>query len=153
MDEKRISEERNWSTVNGRTESLQTRWVKHHIHRITDSSKRNVWKKEWRYRHTVSECNELVQNEYKKLTHDKIIALLHWHWCKTYWFKMHEKSYEHFVESLFVSLCCCCYFFFLFKYQLCKGALSILTLSLGVIIPHVTPVLYGNWVCSLNFQA
>ena len=28
-----------------------------------------------------------------------------------------------------------------------------LTLSLGVMNPHKTPVLYGNWVCSLNFQA
>ena len=40
-------------------------------------------------------------------------------------------------------------FFFLF----CKGVLSFQTLSLGVTTPHITPVLYGNWVCSLNFQA
>ena len=31
--------------------------------------------------------------------------------------------------------------------------LSFQTLSLGVITPHITPVLYGNWLCSLNFQA
>ena len=40
-------------------------------------------------------------------------------------------------------------FFFLF----CKGVLSFQTLSLGVTTPHITPVLYRNWVCSLNFQA
>ena len=41
-------------------------------------------------------------------------------------------------------------FFFIF---LCKGVLSLQTLSLGVTTPHIAPVLYGNWVCSLNFQA
>ena len=35
----------------------------------------------------------------------------------------------------------------------CKGFLSFQTMPLGVTNPHITPVLYGNWVCSLNFQA
>ena len=34
-----------------------------------------------------------------------------------------------------------------------KGVLSFWTLSLGVTIPHIMEVLYGTWVCSLNFQA
>ena len=45
------------------------------------------------------------------------------------------------------------FFFFFFKHQLCKGALSILILSLGVTTPHITPVLYRNWFFSLIFQA
>ena len=32
--------------------------------------------------HLVSECNELTQNEYKKLRHDKVVELLHWKWWK-----------------------------------------------------------------------
>ena len=36
---------------------------------------------------------------------------------------------------------------------LCKGVLSFQTLSLGVMAPHITPVLYGNWVWSCNVQA
>ena len=35
----------------------------------------------------------------------------------------------------------------------CKGFLSFQTMPLGVTNPHITLVLYGNWVCSLNFQA
>ena len=35
----------------------------------------------------------------------------------------------------------------------CQGVLSFQARSLGVTTPHITPVLYGNWVCSLNFQA
>ena len=42
--------------------------------------------------------------------------------------------------------------FFLF-YFFCKGVFSFQTLSLGVTTPHITPVLYRNWVSSLNFQA
>ena len=34
----------------------------------------------------------------------------------------------------------------------CKEVLSFQTRSLGVTTPHITPVLYRNWVCSLNFQ-
>ena len=58
-----------------------------------------------------------------------------------------------FVLLLLLFFVLFCFFCFFFKYQLCKWTLSILTLSLGVKTPHVTPVLYGNWVCSLNFQA
>ena len=47
----------------------------------------------------VSECNKIVQNEYKKLRHDKDAALLYWQCCKTYGFKTHEKYYEHFIEK------------------------------------------------------
>ena len=35
----------------------------------------------------------------------------------------------------------------------CKGVLSFQTRSLGVTTPHITSALYGNWVCSLSFQA
>ena len=35
----------------------------------------------------------------------------------------------------------------------CKAVLSFQTRSLGVTTPHITPILYENWVCSLNFQA
>ena len=59
-------------------QSLQTRWVKHYINRTTDSMKcrmsGNVTKN---VSHIVSECNELAQNEYKKLRHDKVATLLH----------------------------------------------------------------------------
>ena len=49
--------------------------------------------------HLLSECNESAQNECKKLKHDKVSALLHWKWCKTYGFETHEKYYERFVEK------------------------------------------------------
>ena len=49
----------------------------------------------------VSACNELAQNEYKKLRHDKVAALLQQHWCKTYGYETHEKYCEHFVEKEF----------------------------------------------------
>ena len=59
-------------------QSLQTRWVKHYINRTTDSMKcrmcGNVNKNVSRI---VSECNELAQNEYKKLRHVKVATLLH----------------------------------------------------------------------------
>ena len=58
-----------------------------------------MWKNRWNISHIVSECNEQGQNEYKKLKHNKVAALLHWHWYKTYGFKMHEKYCEHFVEK------------------------------------------------------
>ena len=35
----------------------------------------------------------------------------------------------------------------------CKEILSFQALSLGGTTLHITPVLYRNWVCSLNFQA
>ena len=47
--------------------------------------------------HLVSECNELAQNEYKNIRHDKVTALLRW--CKTYGFETHEKYYKHFVKK------------------------------------------------------
>ena len=55
-----------------------------------------------------------------------------------------DLTYNH------IFVCFCCFFS---KYELCKAALSCLILSLGVKTPHITPVLYGNSVCSLNFQA
>ena len=42
--------------------------------------------------HLVSQCNELAQNEYKKFRHDKVTALLHWQWCKTYGFEVHRNT-------------------------------------------------------------
>ena len=64
--------------------SLQTRWVKHYIDRTTDSSKcRMCGKMDKNVSQLVAECNELAQNEYKKLRH--------WQWCKTYGFETHEK--------------------------------------------------------------
>ena len=39
------------------------------------------------------------------------------------------------------------------KISLCKGVLSFRTLSLRVTTQHITPILYQNGVCSLNFQA
>ena len=30
---------------------------------------------------------------------DKVAVLLHWQWCKTYGFEVHEKYYAHFVEK------------------------------------------------------
>ena len=47
----------------------------------------------------MSKCNELAQSDYKKLGHYKVTALLHWQWCKTYGFDMHEKYYEQFVAK------------------------------------------------------
>ena len=49
--------------------------------------------------HLVLECNEQAQNKYKKLRYDKVAALLHSQWCKSYGFETHEKYYEHFVEK------------------------------------------------------
>ena len=40
----------------------------------------------------VLECNKLTQNQYKKTSHGKVAALLHWQWCKIYGFKVHEKT-------------------------------------------------------------
>ena len=40
-----------------------------------------------------------------------------------------------------------------FKYQFCKGALLILTYSLGVTTLRISPGLYRDWVCLLSFQA
>ena len=37
--------------------------------------------------------------------------------------------------------------------SLCKGVLSFQILSLHVMTQHITPILYRNGVCSLNFQA
>ena len=61
-------------------QSLQTRWVKYYIE-TTDSLKcRMCGKMGKNFSHLISECNELAQNEYKKLRHDKVTALLHWQW-------------------------------------------------------------------------
>ena len=49
--------------------------------------------------HLVWQCKELGQNEYKKLRHDKVTALLQWQLCKTYGFEIHVEYYEHFVEN------------------------------------------------------
>ena len=65
---------------------LQTRWVKHSIDRTNGSPKcRMCGKMDENVSHVVSECNKLAQNEYKKLRHDKIAALLHWQWCQDLW--------------------------------------------------------------------
>ena len=77
---------------------LLTGHVKHYIDRRTDSPKCKLFRKmDENVSHVVSECN--APNEYKKLRHDKVAALLHWQWCKTYGFETHEKHYEHFVEN------------------------------------------------------
>ena len=39
------------------------------------------------FSHLVSKCSELAQKEYKKLRHDKVTALLHCQWWKTYGFR------------------------------------------------------------------
>ena len=81
-------------------QSLQTRWVTHYLNRTTDSPKcRMCEKTDENVSHIVSECNELAQNEYKKLRQDKVVALLHELWCKTSGFETHEKYYEHFIEK------------------------------------------------------
>ena len=65
-------------------QSLRTRWVKHYIDRKTDSPKcRICGKMDKNVSHLVSECRKLAQNEYEKLKHDKVTALLHRHWCNT----------------------------------------------------------------------
>ena len=79
---------------------LLTRLIKHYIDRTTDFRKCRMCRKmDENVSHLVPGCNELAQNEYKKLRHDKVTALLHWQWCKTYGFETHEKYYEHFVEK------------------------------------------------------
>ena len=79
-------------------QSFQTRWVKHYIDRTSDSTKcRMCGKINENLSHLVSQCNELAQNEYKNIRHDKVTALLHW--CKTYGFETHEEYYKHFVEK------------------------------------------------------
>ena len=53
--------------------------LKHYIDRTTDSPNCRIFgKKNEHVSHIVSECNELPQNENKKLRDDKIVALLHW---------------------------------------------------------------------------
>ena len=60
-------------------QSLLTRWVKYDVDRTTDSLKCRICEKmDENISHIVSECNKLAQNEYKKLRHDKLAALLHW---------------------------------------------------------------------------
>ena len=49
--------------------------------------------------HIVSEWNELAQNEYMKLRHDKVVALLHWQLIMNYRAETYEKYYEHFDEK------------------------------------------------------
>ena len=50
-----------------------------HIDGTTDSPKcRMCGKMDENISHIVSECNELVQNEYKNFRHDKVTALLDW---------------------------------------------------------------------------
>ena len=60
-------------------QSLETRWVKHYIDRTTDSLKCRMYgKMDENVNHLVSECNELTQNEYKKLRPGTVTALQHW---------------------------------------------------------------------------
>ena len=70
-------------------------WVKHYTNRTTDSPKSDYVEK-W-MKMLVSECNELAQNEYKKLRHDKVVIFLHWR--MTYGFEGNEKYYKYFVEK------------------------------------------------------
>ena len=83
------------------------------------------------------------------------LVLLQWQIGFEYWRKVSQQYYiihpflqkslnvpQNLPEKNFDS-----FFFF------CKGVLSFQTLSLGVTTPHITPVLYRNWVSSLNFQA
>ena len=54
---------------------LRTRWVKHYIDRTTDSPICRMCRKmDENVSHIVSERNEVAQNEYKKLRHDKVSA-------------------------------------------------------------------------------
>ena len=61
-----------------------------------------------------------------------------------------QGAWSHLVLSLRSDDLICNLSFF--KDQRCKGALSILTLSLGVITSHITPVLHGNWVAYSFFR-
>ena len=80
-------------------QSLRTRCAKRYINRTRDSRKgRMCGKMDGNVIHLVSECYELAPNEYKKLRHDKVTALLHWQRCKTYGFETHDKYHEDFVE-------------------------------------------------------
>ena len=88
---------------------MRIRLVKHYIDGTTDSLKyRMCGKMDKNVSYMLSECNELVQNEYKnelvqneykKTRHEKVAALLNWRWCKAHGFKTHEKYYEHFLEK------------------------------------------------------
>ena len=87
MDEKRISEEKRETEgliIAAQDQSSRTRWVKHNIDRTTVFPKFKMSGKiDENVSHIVSECNELAQNEYKKLRHNKVAALLQCKWCVT----------------------------------------------------------------------
>lgn len=81
-------------------QAIRTKWIKKHIDKTEQSAMcRMCGEREETVAHVVSECKQLAQNEYKKVRHDKVAAILHWHMCKQYGFAYTEKSYEHFVEK------------------------------------------------------
>ena len=92
-EEKHLKKETERVTMPTQDQSLRTRWVKHYIDRTTVSPRCRICEKiNENVSHIVWECNKLAQNEYKKLRHDQVPALLYWQWCKTYEFKVHEKT-------------------------------------------------------------
>ena len=54
--------------------------------------------------HTVSECKNLTQKEYKR-THDNVAGIMlhdnvHWNLCRKYNLKKSEKLYDHAPEGV-----------------------------------------------------
>ena len=49
--------------------------------------------------HTVSECKQLAQKEYKVRRHDKVASILLWDICKKNGFECGDESYENVVDS------------------------------------------------------
>ena len=76
-----------------------------------------------------------------------------WYLCNGKLVSNVEESYLNNTPHTFSFTAKCNFFPGSTRISFCKGVLSFWTLSLGVTTPHITPVLYGNWVCSLNFQA
>jgi hypothetical protein len=81
-------------------QALRSRWVQHNIDKIDVSPKcRMCGERDETIAHIVSECSQLAQNDYKNCRHDKVAAILHWQFCKSYGFDHAEKSYNHFVDK------------------------------------------------------
>ena len=81
-------------------QATRTRWTEKNIYNEDVSPKcRMCDERDETIAHVVSECKVFAQNEYKKLRHDKVAAILHWELCKKYGFALSGKSYEHFVDK------------------------------------------------------
>ena len=81
-------------------QAIRTNWIRHNIDKEDISPLcRLCGERGETVSHIVSECKELAQNDYKKVRHDKVAAILHWNMCKKYGFPTTSKSYEHFVDK------------------------------------------------------